>query len=84
MILPCGVSRAPNRPRPGLKQRHVCGDEAVEKVARVLAADLDHAPIGKKRCFHAKVSCDLLQRNVSQVYDKVPWETCGAGYHIGT
>ena len=52
MILPCGVSKAPNRPRPGSQQRHVGGDEAVEKVAGVLAADLDHAPVGKKRCFH--------------------------------
>ena len=37
----------------GPQQRHVGGDEAVEKVAGILAADLDHAPVGKKRCFHA-------------------------------
>ena len=36
----------------GLQQRNVCGDEAVEEVAGILAADLDHAPVWKKRCFH--------------------------------
>ena len=50
--------------RQGAQQRRVCGDEAIEKVAGVLAADLDHAPVGKKRCFHAKISCDMLLRNV--------------------
>ena len=34
------------------QQRDIRGDEAVEKAAGVLAADLDHAPVGKKRCFH--------------------------------
>ena len=38
------------------KQRHVGGDKAVEKVAGVGAADLDHAPVGKKRCFHKEFS----------------------------
>ena len=66
MILPCGVSRAPNRAEAGPQQRHVRGDQAVEKVAGVVAADLDHAPVGKKRCFHAEISCDMLQRNVSR------------------
>ena len=37
----------------GLQQRDVCGDEAVEEVAGILAADLDHAPVRKKRCFHS-------------------------------
>ena len=54
VILPCGVSSAPNRPRPGRASVDVGGDEAVEEVAGILAADLDHAPIGKKRCFHAE------------------------------
>ena len=36
----------------GREQRHVGRDQAVEEVARVLARDLDHAPVGKKRCFH--------------------------------
>ena len=37
-------------------QRHVGRHQAVEKIAGVLAADLDHAPIGKKRCFHSLAS----------------------------
>ena len=41
----------PAKARP--QQRDVGGDEAVEEVAGILAADLDHAPVGKKRCFHA-------------------------------
>jgi hypothetical protein len=40
------------------QQRHIRRDEAVEKVAGIGAADLDHAPVGKKRCFHAKISCE--------------------------
>src|SRR5262249_53466053 len=32
--------------------RHICRDKAVEKVTRILAGYLDHAPIGKKRCLH--------------------------------
>ena len=66
MILPCGVSSAPNRPSPGRTQLDIRGDEAVEEVACVLAADLDHAPVGEKRCFHAKISCDMLPWNVSR------------------
>src|SRR5260221_183789 len=34
--------------------RYVGGDQAIEKVAGVLAADLDHAPVWKKRCFHSR------------------------------
>ena len=45
MILPCGVSSAPKRPRPGAHQRHVARDQAIEKVAGILAADLDHTPV---------------------------------------
>ena len=41
----------PAKARP--QQRDVCGDEAIEEVAGILAADLDHAPVGKKRCFHS-------------------------------
>jgi hypothetical protein len=37
---------------PGRKQSHIVGDKAVEKVTRILAGYLDHAPIGKKRCLH--------------------------------
>jgi len=36
----------------GRELRNVGGDEAVEKIPRILARDLDHAPVGKKRCFH--------------------------------
>ena len=43
----------------GLQQRDICGDEAVEEVAGILAADLDHAPVRKKRCFH-KLNRPLL------------------------
>ena len=52
MILPCGVSSAPKRPSPGRDQRDVGGDKAVEEVARILAAHLDDAAVGQKRCFH--------------------------------
>jgi hypothetical protein len=61
VILPCGVCS------------DVAGDEAVEKVAGVLAADLHYAPIGKKSCFHAlgflerilAVPLELIGQNVS-------------------
>ncbi len=56
----------PESPEAGPKQRNICRDEAVEEVARVLAADLDHAPVGEKRRFHAKISCDMLLWNVSR------------------
>ena len=36
----------------GRKLRHIRRDKAVEKVTRILAGYLDHAPIGKKRCLH--------------------------------
>jgi len=39
-----------------LDQADIGGDEAIEKIARGLAADLDHAPVGEKRCFHMKFS----------------------------
>jgi hypothetical protein len=42
------------------KQRNVGGDEAVEKVAGVSAADLDYAPVGKKGCFHKEFSGKVL------------------------
>src|SRR5260370_2739290 len=53
------------------KQRHVRGDEAVEKVARVLAADLDHAPVWKKRCFHKELAGKVLGE--TQVPD-ITWQ----------
>jgi len=44
MILPCGVSSAPNRPRAGLEPRHIGGDEPVEKAAaRPSPETLTHA-----------------------------------------
>ena len=44
--------------------RHVGGHEAVEEDARVLARDLDHAPVGKKRCLHLEFLLKfLLKRN---------------------
>jgi len=46
--------------RAGLEPRHIGGDEPIEKAARVLAGDLDHATVGKKRCFHAKGSLEVL------------------------
>ncbi len=50
----------PESAETGAKQRNVCRDEAVEKVARIIAADLDHAPVGKKRCFHKEFSGKVL------------------------
>jgi len=47
--------RRQQRPEPAqsrLQLADIGGDEAVEEVARILACDLDHAPIGEKRCFH--------------------------------
>ena len=76
MILPCGVSSAPNRPSPGRSSVDVGGDEAVEEVAGVLAADLDHAPVGKKRCFHK------LNRLLLTFYVASSWGNAGAGYHM--
>ena len=58
--------QGPKAGEAGPKQRNVRRDEAVEKVARAITVDLDHAPVGKKRCFHVKISCDMLQRNVSR------------------
>ena len=37
----------------GLEVVDVGGDEAVEKVSRAVADDLDHAAVGKKGSFHA-------------------------------
>ena len=51
--------------QPRLQPADISGDEAVEEVARVLAKNLHHAPIGEKRCFHMKISCEVLRRNVS-------------------
>src|ERR1700694_5454140 len=51
--------RRQQRPEPAearAKQRRIRGDEAVGKVAGILAADLDHAPVGKKRCLHKEFS----------------------------
>ncbi len=45
---------------PGLEQRHVDRDQAVEKVACVLAGYLDHPPVGKKRCFHKRLLLKFL------------------------
>ena len=50
----------------GPEQRHIGCHQAVEKLAGSFAANLDHAPVGEERCFHAKISCDMLQRNVSR------------------
>ena len=36
-------------PQARLEPLEIGGDEAVEEVARILARDLDHAPVGKKR-----------------------------------
>ena len=61
--------RRQQRPEPAEARSNevdIGGDEAVEKIARALAADLDHTPVGKKRCFHVKISCDMLARNVSR------------------
>jgi len=57
------------------QQRDVRRNEAVEKVARVVAAHLHYAPVGKKRCFHAKFSCYVIGSS---------WGNAGGGYHIRT
>ena len=36
-------------PQARLEPVDIGGDEAIEEVARILARDLDHAPVGKKR-----------------------------------
>src|SRR6266576_4482253 len=58
--------QGPEAAEAGPKQRNVCRDSAGEKVARDITVALDHAPVGKKRRFHVKISCDMLQRNVSR------------------
>ena len=66
--------RRQQRPEPaeaGPQQRHVRGDKAVEKVARAFAADLDHAPVGEKRCFHKEFSGKVLGE--TQVPD-ITWQ----------
>ena len=69
MILPCGVSSAPNRPSPGRSSVTSVVTRPLRKSRGIVAADLDHAPVGKKRCFHKEFSA------------KVPGETQAAGYH---
>ncbi len=49
MILPCGVSSAPKSAEARLQLVDIGRDEAIEEVARILARDLDHAPVRKKR-----------------------------------
>src|SRR6266446_106044 len=57
------------------KRRNVRGDEAVEKVAGVNAADLDHAPVGKKRCFHKVFSGKVLLEVVGETQlPDIPWQ----------
>src|SRR5262249_9302979 len=48
----CQQCTEPALSRPELSS--IGRDQAVEKAARLLARDLDHAPVGKKRCFHLK------------------------------
>ncbi len=60
--------RCQQRAKPGLPRRELFDigrDKAVEEVAGVLARDLDHAPIWKKRCFHAQ----------NWLFFQVPWES---------
>jgi hypothetical protein len=71
VILPCGVSNAPNRPR------NVCRDEAIEKVAGLDAADLDHAAVGKKRCLHKEFSDKVLLDARLEVLLEVLFEVLG-------
>jgi hypothetical protein len=65
----------------GLQQRDVCSDETIEEVAGILAADLDHAPVRKKRCFH-EVNRPLLTCFLKLASSS--WGNAGAGYHTGT
>ena len=69
----------------GLQQRDVCGDEAIEEVAGILAADLDHAPVRKKRCFHS-LKRPLLQCILKFFlkFRSSSWGNAGAGYHMRT
>jgi hypothetical protein len=53
----------PAQARP--QQRHIRGDKAVEKVARVLAADLDHAAVGRNAAFIEQNSLVPCQTKVS-------------------
>jgi hypothetical protein len=60
--------RRQQRTEPGLPRGQLLDvgrDEPVEEVAGVLARDLDHAPIWKKRCFHSQ----------NWLFFQVPWET---------
>ena len=60
--------RRQQRAEPGLPRFElvdISRDEPVEEVAGVLARDLDHAPIWKKRCFHAQ----------NWLFFQVPWES---------
>ena len=50
--------RREQRGKAGMARRHlveVGGDQPVEELAGVVAGDLDHAAVGKKRCFHGSV-----------------------------
>src|SRR3974390_2933493 len=58
--LALGREQRAEAPLSRLKLRHIGGDQAIEKVARVLAGNLDHAPVGKKRCLHAKTSLEVI------------------------
>ena len=44
---------------------HVGGEQAVEKLARVVAGDLDHAAVGEKCCFHALFCREVSCQNVA-------------------
>ena len=54
MIFPCGVSKAEKRAVPGVEFLNVGGEQAVQKVARAVAGDFDHATVGKKGGSHVK------------------------------
>ena len=51
----------------GLDLAEVGGHQPVEEFAALVAGDLDHAAIGKKRCFHDRYligTCQMSRANV--------------------
>jgi hypothetical protein len=54
----------------GPDQIYIGGDEAVEKVAGILAADFDHAPIDEKCRFHGILEWRILEALTGRSFAK--------------
>ena len=77
-ILPCGVSKAPKRPSPGCISMTSVVTRPLRKSRALSPLTLTTPRSGRNAAFDAKISCDMLQRNVSRqvINDKTRARAC--------